>query len=173
MADSGLGKDLEYEESLEYTGGDDFTGQGDTRVVKHILYAWLVERPPSVEGQPPQVVEKTAYEGQEVSVEELGPIALERGERLGAFYTDEEREQIDTEAEELTTGEEAPAFSEMSEQELGDYIRQHNLNVTNTVAIAGSDPELAVRVLEAEEIATDGDPRAGVVSGLQKIVGGG
>lgn len=56
--------------------------------------------------------------------------------------------------------------------ELAAYLRENRLNVDDTVALAEGDPERAGRVLEAEEQATGGSPRAGVVAGLQKIIGG-
>jgi hypothetical protein len=40
------------------------------------------------------------------------------------------------------------------------------------VALAGTDKDLAHRLLAAENVATDGDPRKGVEAGLTAIIEG-
>lgn len=54
---------------------------------------------------------------------------------------------------------------------LADHITANKLTVDDTVALAGEDPALARRVLEAERLASGGSPRTGVETGLQKIIG--
>lgn len=95
----------------------------------------------------------------------------EKGMRLGAFVGSvEETEQ---------SGEpEAPdgfSASEAGLDEIAAHIEENKLNVADTVALAGDDPDVAERVLEAErQVATDNDaePRQGVVDGLSKVIGG-
>jgi hypothetical protein len=48
-------------------------------------------------------------------------------------------------------------------------LRTQSPGVAETVALAGDDPAEAAKVLQAEEVVTGGDPRAGVVKGLAKI----
>jgi hypothetical protein len=55
--------------------------------------------------------------------------------------------------------------------ELAAYLRDAKPSVDDTVALADGDPEKARKVLEAENTATGGSPRAGVKSGLDKIIG--
>lgn len=57
-----------------------------------------------------------------------------------------------------------------SDVELISYIRENELKPGDTVKLAGDDPELAERLLQAESAATDGSPREWVVTRLQKIV---
>lgn len=53
---------------------------------------------------------------------------------------------------------------------LADHISANKLTVDDTVALAQSDPERARRVMEAERLASGGNPRQGVESGLAKII---
>lgn len=55
---------------------------------------------------------------------------------------------------------------------LAEHLTTAKLTVDDTVALAGSDPAQAQRVLEAEHVASGQNPRAGVVSKLQKIIDG-
>lgn len=54
--------------------------------------------------------------------------------------------------------------------QLADHIATQKLTVDDTVALAQDDPERARRVLEAERLASGGNPRQGVETGLQKII---
>jgi hypothetical protein len=119
---------------------------------------------------------------------------LERGERLGAFFTDEEREAIEDgsytgpEADllrrsamlvspdaALVEGDEGETIdvSEASADEIAEYIQANKLNVSQTVALAGDDADLAEKVLDAEGIVAannSADPRKGVDEGLQAVI---
>jgi hypothetical protein len=54
--------------------------------------------------------------------------------------------------------------------ELADFIASSELNAKDTTALAGGDPELAAKVLEAEQIATGGAPRKGVFKALAAVM---
>jgi hypothetical protein len=114
--------------------------------------------------------ERVGVQGEVVSIEELGPLALERGERLGSFYTDAELAGPAT-AEAAAVGETASNTSEWGVPELVQYIETNKPNVDDTIALAQGDPEAAKRVLEAEDEATGGDPRSGVTKGLTAVIG--
>src|ERR1035437_6793343 len=58
-------------------------------------------------------------------------------------------------------GEHGDAAS-MDAVELAAYISEHRLNVDATVALAGEDEESIQKVLDAENIATENEPRKGV-----------
>src|SRR5262252_2325326 len=90
MADnpSVFGKSLASENLADYESPEEYSG--DTRTIKHLLFPWLVETESPMFPGETILTERTAKQGEEVSVEELGPLALEKGERLGSFYTDEE-----------------------------------------------------------------------------------
>src|SRR5580765_7047305 len=157
-----------------YEVAEEFQGQeGEGRVVKHLLFTALVEVPDPARPDSMIRVEKLYRRGETIPPEHLDDPTLERGERLGSFFTDEELDAGEHQvapgpaatAPATQTGE-PPAFDELSEAELADYIMQNKPNVSDTVAMAGDDPDTAQRLLEAEHIATDGEPRAGVVKGL-------
>jgi hypothetical protein len=158
-----------------YSGGDDYSGQGDTRIVRDLMFSYMAA---SSDPSGITVLEPVdCYRGEEISVEQMGLIAQEKGERLHSFYTDAEREALESGADpnqplQLTSGS---SLAEMGEYELAEYIQGSNpegkkLSVDETVALAGTDKDLAHRLLQAENVATDGDPRAGVEKGLTAII---
>jgi hypothetical protein len=167
-----FGKDMHHENIADYTGDDAFKKQKDSRVVKFLMFPFMVESPnPTHSGGEPVLKERVGKQNEVISIEELGPLALERGERLGAFYTD--AELAGATPEQIEAGEAEPVnFAEWGVPELTEYIEKNQPNIADTVAMAQEDPEAAGRVLEAETAATDGDPRSGVVKGLQKVQAG-
>jgi len=171
MADnpSVFGKSLASENLADYESPEEYSG--DTRTIKHLLFPWLVETESPMFPGETILTERTAKQGEEVSVEELGPLALEKGERLGSFYTDEELKAQEQEAAAAEGG--APAQLEAGESsvdELAAYIEDNKPNVDETIALAGNDPAEAQKVLDAETQATGGVPRAGVEKGLTAII---
>lgn len=55
--------------------------------------------------------------------------------------------------------------------ELAAFINEEKLTVPQTVALAEGEPARAAAVLEAEKVATNGQPRAGVVKELEPLAG--
>jgi len=55
---------------------------------------------------------------------------------------------------------------------LADQIRDEGLTVEETVSLASDDPEKAKQVLEAERVASGGQPRRGVENRLNVIIEG-
>jgi hypothetical protein len=159
----------------DYEGSDDYSG--DTRIVRDLLFSYTV-----AEEDPSGVVTiqtADARRGDELSLDDMGLLAQAKGERSHSFYTDEEREILEAggnpDAPAGATGE--GSVSDMGEYELAEYIKGANpsgkqLNVDETVSLASGDKDLAHRLLQAENIATDGDPRAGVEKGLTAIIEG-
>ena len=163
--------------------------------IKFRLFHYYEEGPDPTDDSKKVLREKVASFGQIVDIEREEDI--ERGERLGAFYSDEEKDAIaegsfrGPGAEELRsnaglpggqTGEgtvepvdgEVPDISDMSSEEVAQIISEGNggrgLNVNETIALAQNDAELAEKVLDAETIASESDPRAGVEKALEKIM---
>lgn len=166
------GKDIHHDNLAEYEPSEAYKDQEDTRTIKHLMFTWTVTAPNSMMPDAPDLLkERTAKRGDVVTLEELGLHALEKGERLGSFFTDAE---LDYFRRGGVTPTEPPAEgadpSELGEHELAEYIENNKPNVADTVALAGDDPEAAKRVLEAERIATKGVPRAGVEQGLASII---
>src|SRR5260370_42436630 len=93
-SDSGVsifGKDVAQANVADYRPNDAYTKQGDKRVIKHLMFPWMVEtQNPMYPDGPSVLEERVGNRGDEVTVEEIGLHALEKGERLGSFFTDEE-----------------------------------------------------------------------------------
>jgi hypothetical protein len=160
----------------EYEAPDEYSGQGDSRIVRDLLFSYMSEvKDPSGNS----VLEPVNVpRGTELTLAQMGLMAQEKGERNHSFYTDDEREVLESggNPEATPTGSEG-GVSEMGEYELAEYIGGSNptgkpLNVDDTIALAGDDKDLAHRILQAENVATDGDPRKGVEVGLTAIIEG-
>jgi ABC-type transport system substrate-binding protein len=101
--------------------------------------------------------ERIATRGQTV---ELSDADYERAERYGAI-----------EGVEAPTAEvEAPPGTDTGVVETAEWIKTSKPTVDETVAEAEGDPEKAKQVLEAENVATGGQPRRGVVDGLTQLI---
>lgn len=87
---------------------------------------------------------------------------LARGEEHGAFESTETRAEAAPAA--------TPLAADMSDDELVAFISEEKPSVPDTVALANEDPEQARRVLAAEEIAKDGDPRQTLVTKLEALL---
>lgn len=83
----------------------------------------------------------------------------ERGDRLGAFASEEEEGLI-----------EEVEISALSDDELVDWIKEEKPNAQEIMDVTAGDSKLAQRLLAAETSATGGDPRKTVVKGLEAIV---
>lgn len=164
------------------------------KIIKHLLFTWFQNVPDQHDpsGNPVRV-EKLAYLGQKVDVND--EVSLQRGEELGAFYTDDEAKAIEdgsydgVDAEhvfraransgitqapsappQITSGDSTASvnFSELSSEELGDYIHENRLSVSDTKALLPEDASDADinKLWDAEVHATDNAPRKGVTDYL-------
>lgn len=129
------------------------------RTIKTVFFSWYDEGPSTTTGKKRRFVRR-ARRGETV---DLPADAIKRGEELGAFVTDED-EQADAAAESSVDASTATA------SELAEWIEDARPNVGETVDAAGDDPDAARKLLEAEESATGGKPRQGVVDGLNRII---
>jgi len=169
------GKPVDVEEGYETP--DDYDGQGDTRMIRVLsfLYTVAVEEPGGI-----TVIEpREAKRNEVVTLDQIGLIAQQKGEKSHSFYTTEERDRIEEggspDASSYTQASSGGDVSSMGEFELAEYIKGANpegkeLTVNETLALAGDDKDLAHRLLQAENIATDGEPRKGVETGLTSII---
>jgi hypothetical protein len=57
-----------------------------------------------------------------------------------------------------------------SVEEVAQFLRDTGPNANDTVALSNGEPELAQKILEAENQATDGSPRQSVLDGLAKVI---
>lgn len=63
----------------------------------------------------------------------------------------------------------APDARDASATELAEFIDSADLNAAQTVALAQDDPDLAPKVIEAEQVSAGGDGRKTVVSRLERL----
>jgi hypothetical protein len=167
------------------------------KMIKVLLFTYGEEVPNPhyvKNGDQPEyhVVEGLARLGQVVDI--TRQYDLDRGEKHNAFFTDEEREAIEAGS---YSGPDAPSVLEARLKEaqsaiqpadgegtqgdhdiagldadgVADLILEGNdgkgLNVQQTIALAGDDADSINIVLEAESLAAETEPRAGVVKGLE------
>jgi len=159
-----------------YTSPDEYADQGDERIVKDLMFGYTV----GVEDPSGAVVvePREAYRGDTVTRGQIGLIALRKGEQNGSFWTSKELEAIRSgrTPESVSTGELPQAgVSELGEYELADWLKGETAGqekaptINEVLETVGADKEFARRMLQAENIATDGDPRKGLEAGLQRI----
>jgi len=153
----------------EYKSPKQFSDQGDKRVVKNHGFRYLAKQGEDAAGNP-ILTPVSVNRGDTVTVDQIGKLALKQGEETGAFYTKDELEGN-------TGGPEVPAASDLSsagEFELAEYLRSGKdgkaPTINEVLEAVGNDKDLANRMLAAENIQTDGDPRSGLEHGLTKII---
>lgn len=172
-----------------YESPDAYAGQGDTRKIRDLSFSWLVATQDAAGNQ--ILLPRDAGRDVEVSVTQIGLEALARGERHHSFYTTAELERMNqgmsptpSVSEMVTTGAASPGaaagtpanINELGPHELAEWIQtpQGDTNRPPTInavlEAVGNDPDLANRMLEAENIATNGDPRSGLEAGLRSII---
>ena len=159
------------------------------KIIKVRLFTWFEETDSPVHPGETVLTERIATMGQEVDI--TNEAYVKRGEDLDAFYTDEEAEEIRNgtyqgyDADllygarsgglagapviEPAEGEHGDAES-MDAAELGQYIKEQNLTVPQTVSLipADADEGALQKFEDAENIATDNEPRSGVISAIDK-----
>lgn len=176
------GKDLTHERLKDgYQTHDAYDGQGDTRIVKALMFPIHIRAANPMYPDAEVVRERLLTRGDKVTVEELGLIALEKGERLGAFFTDAELKAgvpglpapVKVSSEELATG---GNLSEQGAHELVAYLNGDGADgaptIPEIVEKVGTDKELAKRLIDAENARDKDHPRVSLIEKLQKIAEG-
>lgn len=149
--------------------------------IKHGLFYYHEPVKRIVAGEEKEVlVERLAFHGQTVNLTRDADI--ERGEEHGAFYSKDELKALQAgsapaAAPEAQTGDgESRPVSELDDEELVDWLMgtgefdgQKKPTANEVVAAIGDDPELADRVLAAEETASGGNPRKAVVEHVESF----
>lgn len=128
------------------------------REIKIRSFTWREEIENPVTGKVGAVTRQAAYG----SVVDLPDHAIERGEALNAFFTDEDRAEADATEDETY-------LQDMDDEELAEWVSSST--IPQVVNAANDDPDLAQRLLDAENAATGNDPRNGLVEGLAKVLG--
>lgn len=129
------------------------------RTIKHVSFSYRIEVPDPIRPGETIISERKAARGDTVDIPFEDDVL--RGEKFGAFETD------------LAPAEEVESVSALSDDELVAWIREDKPTVKEVVDSAEGDPELARRLLDAEDKAHDGESRRGVLESLTAIVGRG
>jgi hypothetical protein len=160
------GKSHVETETGDYESPEEYADQGDKRKVRFLTFRYFTQEvdPAGNESLMPHEVDRD----EEVTVEQIGLVALQQGERDGAFYTSEQLKNLEASGSEAPISEQS--INEMGEHELSEWITENKPSVNDVLEKVGTDKDLANRMLAAENIATDGDPRSSLVAGLTKII---
>jgi len=174
------GADLTHKQLKDgYETHEAFAKQGDTRVIKALQFPVHVKTSNPMFPDAEVIQERTLTQGDKVTVHELGLIALEKGERLGAFYTDEElaagnrgpSEAVKVSSEELDG--DPVQLSELGEGELVLWLSGESTGKAPTVPevleAVGEDKDLAKRIIEAENQRDKDDPRKSLIDKLTTV----
>jgi hypothetical protein len=165
--------DFITDELSEYKSPKEYASQGDTRVVRNLIFTYVVEVP-SPDGVGVVRQPREAPRGTELTVEQMGLIGLSKGEEAHAFYTSDELDMMESTGSETVAPSQVSDISSLGEHELAEWITTGKdgaaWSADEVLEAVGSDKELAHRMLAAENIASDGDPRKGLTAGLTRII---
>lgn len=160
--------------SGDYTSPDEYSKQGDTRVVRDLMFSFLVARRDPVGNMILTPVE--VGRDVEVTVDQIGLVALRKGEENHSFYTTSELERIRSTGDPRTPVAPDSNVTELGEYELSEWLQTplpdtgKPPTINQVLERVGDDKELAHRMLQAENIATDGDARKGLEAGLTEVI---
>lgn len=154
-----------------------FADQGDTRVVRDLLFNYLAATEDAAGNQTLMPVD--CPRGTELTIEQMGLLALKKGEKHHSFYTTKERDAIENPAAAFTSDAVATGdLTSLGEYELAEWLSTptpesgKEPTINDVLERVGDDKEFAHRMLQAENIATDGEPRKGLEAGLSAIIQG-
>jgi hypothetical protein len=166
--------DFVQEEVSKYKSPSEYADQGDTRVVRYLMFTYLVETKDAAGNvvlQPRDVTRGTV-----LRKDQIGMNALKKGEEEHAFYTSDELDSLERSGNEAPPPGAESNINELGEQELAEWLKTGKdggaYTVDEVLDAVGQDKDLAHRMLSAENTATNGDPRKGLAVGLTHIIEG-
>lgn len=170
----GQAEDQALADAGGYKSPDEYADQGDTRVVRDLQFAYLVEvqDPAGNKSLEPRDVPRDT----ELNVNQIGLVALMKGERNHSFYTTAELARVNQTGSPAEPVAAEANLSELGEFELAEWLATNNpetgrvWTINDVLERVGTDKDLAQRMLQAEHIRGDNDPRDGLVAGLNKII---
>lgn len=157
-----------------YKSPPEYADQGDKRVVRDMLFTYVVQGSDAAGNT--FLDTREAQRDEEVTVQQIGLAGLKKGEGNRSFYTTDQlkRKQSTGQESEPVTAE--TNLSALGEQELAEWLATNNPDtgrpwtINEVLEKVGDDKDLANRMLAAENIRGDGDPRDGLEQGLTKII---
>lgn len=157
-----------------YESPEQYADQGDTRVVRDLMFSYLVQVGEAAGA--PVLEPREARRDDEVSIEQIGLQALMLGEKNNSFYTSKQLDRLNKIGRETEPVTAEAEISSMGEFELSEWLATNSpetgraWTINEVLEKVGSDKDLAHRMLQAENIRSDGDPRDGLEKGLQAII---
>jgi hypothetical protein len=155
-----------------YESPDEYAEQGDTRIVRDLLFSYLAATQDA--GGNTVLTPVDVPRDTEVSIDQIGLLALEKGERHHSFYTDAELAAKQAGSTPGAVDVAALNPSEAGEYELAEWLQTGKdggpFTINEVLDTVGDDKEFAHRMLQAENIATNGNPRKGLEEGLGAII---
>jgi hypothetical protein len=145
------------------------TSDANERTINHAQFMYYVEQKvtnPLTGEEGTRLSRRIAHRGETVTIPRAEDI--ERGEEAGAFEVPEEEEAD----EEGASAEGVPDLNFDSHDDLVEWIRDDKPTVDEVVSAADSDPDKADALMNAEQEASGGQPRKGVMDRLGAIAGG-
>jgi hypothetical protein len=147
-------------------------------VIKHGVFWYYAPDTQVINGEEKELlIQKMAFNGERVTLTRQSDIA--RGEQYDAFYSDDEMRRLGIMSEESAvaadTGE-IPLRDRPDDEivdwlmSTGEFDGNKKPTAEEVIAAAESDPDLAVRLLDAEETASGGNPRKTVDDALSRII---
>jgi hypothetical protein len=159
------------------------------KIIKHRLFTWFEEVDSPVMPGTTVLAERIAHFGEKVDI--TNPAYIKRGEELDSFYTDKEAKEIEkgtyrgTESTLLYAARsgtlQAPTpliepiegehggLDSMSTEQLAEYMVDNKLTVDQTLALLPAEPteDEINKLLDAENLASENEPRASVTKALE------
>lgn len=164
--------DFAETEAVKYKSPKEFKSQDDTRVIRDLQFSYTVETTDAAGNS--VIVSRLADRDAEVRVDQIGLLALKKGEDNHSFYTDDELDRKSRTGRETAAPAEDTDISSLGEVELAEWLQTGKggkpFTMDEVLEAVGDDKDLAHRMLAAENIASDGDPRAGLEKGLTSII---
>jgi len=164
--------DFVQTEAASYKSPKEYSAQGNERVIRDLLFSYLVSTKDAVGNE--TLVARSANRGDTVRVDQIGMIALRQGEENHSFYTADELDNLESSGRETPAPDAHTDTSSLSEVELAEWLKTGNdgssFTMDEVLEAVGNDKDLAHRMLAAENMATDGDPRKGLVDGLTRVI---
>jgi len=145
----------------------------DERTVKVRGFSYHIERDNPYQPGTKILEPAQAIRGDKLDFDSLRPYDQERADKFDVFYTEAELKALeggDASAPPAEAGGEGSP-GDMDDAALAAWIEADEPTINDLLELAGDDPEMAQRILAAENTATGNEPRKGLVTGLQRIIG--
>lgn len=132
------------------------------RTIRDKAFRYSVESSDTMEPGKIVLRQRLARRGDKVELREED---IRRGEALGAFVTEDDT--VVTATGDETSRESLDA---MTDVELVAWLEEEKPSAPQVINAAGDDPELAQRLLDAENSIAGRNARSTVVKGLEKVI---